>query len=108
MRTLPHIISILLCFVLLFLVSTPRLYDNRLFFDIAKEPLYKLVYLALTLLVLTESFSVGLLLALVLMLIVTIVPLYDEKFSNGKPVSDCDNYVNQQINHPQGAFYPLH
>ena len=73
-------------------------------YNIGDQPIYRLLFLIVILVVSKCSFSVALLLAMLFMVINSMVPLLtnlDETFVFGTPVTNCSNY-----NTEDGLFYP--
>lgn len=73
-------------------------------YNIGDQPIYRLIFLIVILIVSQCSFSVALLLAMLFMVINSMVPLLtnlDETFVFGTPLTNCSNYDTED-----GLVYP--
>lgn len=76
------------------------------FHFLPQHPLFLPVFLLIVLGMGVYSPPLALMLALMVVLVfITDMPSLESFW--GKPVSDCDNYTEQKVKYPQGAFYPL-
>ena len=90
------------------ILSSPTFRGGYSLKELTTEPLFRVAVLSVILYVTTQAFGMGLLLTLAFLICLVIDGAPLEGYMNyGKPVADCDNYIDQSPQYPQGAFYPL-
>ena len=79
-------------------------------YHIGDQPIYRIVFLVVVLIVSMHSFPVALMLVLLYMMITSMVPLLselDETFVFGPPLTDCKAYDKKLVQEVGTPFYPM-